>query len=62
MDIERKQLLGILFIALVLFGLLVLPLLLKMIYGFNPVNVAFAVIIFYIAVNFILKRSNYFED
>lgn len=57
-ELDRKQSLTLLAAALLLFGLLVLPLLVQEFYGVNAVKTAFVVIVIYALVNWWMKNQN----
>jgi hypothetical protein len=56
MELERKQMLGVVGIVAALFGLLVFPFLVQNYLGIDAVTVTFAVIVFYAAISLYVNR------
>lgn len=61
MELERKQLFGIISIFAVLFGLLGVPLLVQTFTDINAIDVLFPVVVIYILLHFALKRYDVFS-
>jgi hypothetical protein len=57
-EINRNQVLTLLAIVLLLFGLLGLPLVLQHLYGISAIKTAFAVIVVYAVINWYMKSRN----
>lgn len=55
-DLSRKQLKGIIGITAILFGLLVFPILIEKMLGYDAISVAFVVIVFYAGLNYYMKN------
>lgn len=57
-DLTRKQLKGLLMIAAILFGILVVPPALQYLYGVDAVKTAFVVIILYFLIDQVMKKDS----
>lgn len=58
MDLDRKQILTLVGIAAVIFGIVGVPPLLQHLYGINAVHTAFVIIVIYAALSFYMKRKD----
>ena len=55
-NLTRKQIKGIIGITTILFGILVFPILIERMFGYDAVSVAFVVIVFYAGLNYYMKN------
>ena len=58
---ERKQLLGVLSILAVLFGLIGLPLILQSVYNIDAISILLVVVFVYITLDYSMKKTDYFS-